>query len=200
MMEIIKKHLSKDKIMKSAIEKYGLPEKIESDHSNLYSQLVESIIGQQLSGKAADTIASRVRKLTKTKKNFTPEKFTNLSIEQLRETGVSRSKASYIKEVSSAFGTVEFSSLDLAKLDDVDFVKKLTQIKGVGNWTAEMILIFTLGREDIFSHGDNGLLSSLEKHYQIDRKDKNKIIEITDKWRPYRSYGSRLLWKMLDNR
>ncbi len=199
-MNEIEKHLSLDPILKSAIEKYGLPEKIDGDHKKLFSGLIDSIIGQQLSGKAADTIASRVRKLTKTKNLFTPEKFTDLSIEQLRETGVSRSKASYIKEVSNAFLNGGFKTSDLSKLEDIDFIEKLTQIKGVGNWTAQMILIFTLGREDVFSHGDNGLVSSLEKHYQIDRKDKSKIIEITDKWRPYRSYGSRLLWKMLDNR
>lgn len=169
-----------------------------SDSHNYFENLCHSIANQQLSVKAAATIWQRLITLLN-EQPFTPEVLVSHSVESLRSIGLSRPKAGYILGISQAAldGKIDFESLD--QYSNGDIIKKLTELKGVGVWTAEMFLMFTLNRSDIFSTGDLGLKRAIEKLY--DQKDPSieKLLEISLPWAPYRTYASRLLWLSLDN-
>lgn len=186
----------KDPVLKKLYKKYG-PHKFENRSKFLYEELVESIIGQQLSGKAADTIFKRFLSLFNSKFP-THNQLLDIDTEKLRSAGMSYSKASYIKNIAKAFKDKELSISKLEKLTDEEVKKELTKIKGVGNWTAEMILIFTLKREDVFSLGDAGLKRAIKNLYKIET-DKD-ILKLSEKWKPKRSYACWYLWRSLDNR
>lgn len=187
----------KDPILNKLHKKYG-PHKFENRSEKLYEELVESIIGQQLSGKAADTIFKRFLKLFGDTKFPTPEKLLKTDVEKLRSAGMSYSKASYVKNIAQAFKNGDLDIKVLSKMSDEDVKKELTKIKGVGNWTAEMTLIFTLKREDVFSLGDAGLRRAIKNLYKIE-KDKD-ILKLAETWKPKRSYACWYLWKSLDNK
>ena len=165
----------------------------------LFLSLVESIISQQLSVKAGDTIVKRFLALFPTE-NITPEAVLSTPRETLRSVGMSWSKADYVHNISRAF--VE-KQLDLANLDnfsDEEIIIELTKIKGIGQWTAEMFLMFTMAREDVFSYGDVGLQNAIQKLYKLKEKPTKKQMEkISKKWTPYRTYAARILWRSLDN-
>lgn len=186
----------KDPILNRLVKKYGAPDGIKDRSEFLYEELVESIIGQQLSGKAADTIFKRFLALFDNK--FPPpEKLIKTDDEKLRSAGMSYSKAKYIKNIALAFKNKDLDVTKLKKLSDEEVVKELTEIKGVGNWTAEMILIFTFKREDVFSLGDAGLKRAIKNLYNIE-KDVD-ILKLAEKWKPNRSLACWYLWKSLDN-
>lgn len=185
-----------DPILNKLHKKYG-PHKFEDRSEKLYEELVESIIGQQLSGKAADTIYKRFLKLFGDNKFPTPQKLLKTSDEKLRSAGMSYSKASYIKNIAKAFKNRYLDITILSKMSDEDVKKELTKIKGVGNWTAEMTLIFTLKREDVFSLGDAGLRRAIKNLYKIE-KDAD-ILKLAETWKPKRSFACWYLWKSLDN-
>lgn len=199
-------HLSKDKKLKLIIEKYELPDwEAESD---LFADLVESIINQQLSGKAAATIFGRFRKLFtrsissgQEAKTFPkPKDILKVPDEKMRACGISYSKIKYIKGLCEAIVKKELDLKNLSNLQDEEVIIELTKLKGVGRWTAEMILIFSLRRPDIFSTGDLGLRTAVSKIYKIDREDRIKIEKLSKKWSPHRSLASWYLWKSLENR
>lgn len=187
----------KDPVLKKLYKKYG-PHKFEDRSKFLYGELVESIIGQQLSGKAADTIFKRFLALYKGSKFPRPDELLKTDVEKLRSAGMSYSKTAYIKNIASAFKNKELDVEKLKKMSDADVIKILTKIKGVGNWTAEMILIFTFKREDVFSLGDAGLRKAIKNLYKIE-KDKD-ILALSEKWKPKRSYACWYLWRSLENR
>ncbi len=187
----------KDPILNKLVKKYGAPNNFKDRTEFLYEELVESIIGQQLSGKAADTIFKRFLALYKNSKFPTPEELLETDVEKLRSAGMSYSKASYIKNIARAFKNGDLDIKILRKMSDEDVKKELTKIKGVGNWTAEMTLIFTLKREDVFSLGDAGLRRAIKNLYNLE-KDKD-ILKLTEKWKPKRSFACWYLWKSLDN-
>ena len=185
-----------DPILNSLVKKYKAP--IFEDRSELlYEELVESIIGQQLSGKAADTIYKRFLKLFNDNKFPTPEKLLKTDDEKLRSAGMSYGKAGYVKNIAQAFKDGDLDVKKLKKMNDEDVKKELTKIKGVGNWTAEMTLIFTLKREDVFSLGDAGLRRAIRNLYKI-KKDAD-ILKLSETWKPKRSFACWYLWKSLDN-
>lgn len=163
-----------------------------------FVDIVESIISQQLSIKAADTIFGRFKKLFP-KKNITAKQVLKIPDEKMRECGISYSKIKYIKGVAQA---VEEKTINLTKLDsmtDEEVITEMIKLKGIGVWTAEMFLIFTLGRTDVFSAGDLGLQNAMIKIYKLDPNPKKEIlIEISQKWSPYRTTASRILWKSLE--
>lgn len=166
---------------------------------NPFVDLVESIIGQQLSVKAGDTIFRRFKKLFPGGR-ITAKAIVTLTDQQIRDTGVSWSKVRYIKSIAEAVlsGSVVFS--ELSALSDEEVIAKLTTIRGVGRWTAEMFLMFALGRSDIFSYGDLGLRRGIQKIYKLKREPTIKQMEkITSLWKPYRTYGARILWGYLDS-
>jgi DNA-3-methyladenine glycosylase II len=186
----------KDSILNNLVKKYG-PHKFEDSSELLYEELVESIIGQQLSGKAADTIFKRFLALFNNKFP-TPEKLIKTDDEKLRSAGMSYSKASYVKNIAQAFKNGDLDIKTLKKMSDEEVKKELTKIKGVGNWTAEMILIFTLKREDVFSLGDAGLRRAIKNLYKIEKG--SDILKLAETWKPKRSYASWYLWRSLENR
>lgn len=162
----------------------------------LFIALARNIIGQQLSGKVADVIIGRFEKLVGVIK---PANILAIPDEQLRSVGMSWAKVKYVKALAQA---VQSGSLDLKKvktLPDEEVIIELTKVKGIGRWTAEMVLIFHLQRPDVFSLGDLGLRTAVAKHYKVDRNNLKKIAKIAATWSPHRSTASRLLWKSLDN-
>lgn len=166
--------------------------------SEYFYRLSREIAYQQLHGKAASTIWGRFEDLFPNKK-LTPEKVLSLKIEEMRACGLSNAKAQYIKNIAQAFiNDKRYKRMD--HLSDEEVIELLTKIKGVGRWTAEMFLMFSLGREDVFSFGDLGLILGLKKVYGMRKNPSKKRAEsITKKWKPYRTYGSFALWEAKDN-
>ena len=163
-----------------------------------FKSLCGEIIGQQLSSKAADTIYARFEKLFNGKK-ITPKDALKLQDQNLRNAGMSWSKVKFIKDLAQK---VLEKNLQLDKLDkfsDELVMAELMKVKGIGPWTAEMFLMFTLQREDVFSHGDLGLRNAIKKLYKFQKEPTKKQIEkIVEKWKPYRTYACRILWKSLE--
>jgi DNA-3-methyladenine glycosylase II len=186
-----------DPIIYQHIKVFNYSNWIKPALPNTYFQrLCREIIGQQLSDKSSAPIIKRFRKLFGSKK-ITPSRVLGQSDTSLREVGMTWAKASYVKNIARAF--LENKLLTrLNELKDNQVITELTKIKGIGPWTAEMFLIFTLGREDVFSHGDLGLKRGLEKLYNLKNPSRIKIESITTRWMPYRSYGSIALWRSLD--
>ncbi len=165
-----------------------------------FIDLVESIISQQLSERAASTISGRFHALFKTPK-ISAHQILSLKDETLRGVGVSWSKVSYIKAIATAIETKAVNFETFEGLPDEEIIKELTKIKGVGKWTAEMFLMFSLGREDIFSYGDLGLRRGIMKVYGVKKDPTVKQIQkLEKKWMPYRTYAARMLWRIADLR
>lgn len=164
---------------------------------NHFQALAESIVGQQLAIKAAAAIKERVRAVVG--QDFTPAAVLALPFETLRGAGLSNAKTQYVRNIAEAWtdGTVSVSQLD--QLADEELITELTKIKGVGRWTAEMFLIFTLGRPDVFSVGDYGLRKAITRAYQLDPETKPaELLELSTVWQPNRSLASLILWKSLE--
>lgn len=165
-------------------------------HDNPMLGLMSSIASQQLSVKAAATIWGRVLLLFDTTQ---PETILNVSEDALRAAGLSYQKARYLHNIAHANAAVLVNFETIQTLTDIEVVQKLTSIKGVGQWTAEMFLIFALARPDVFSAGDLGLINAIKKLYDKSNLTKQEALEISQNWQPYRSTASLLLWHSLDN-
>ena len=188
------KHLSNDKIMHFLIDKFQ--DKI--DWGNRYNanhalSIANLIIEQQISFKASITVKKRFSKLTDGK---TSEEIIQMTNQELQSIGISYRKADYIKNVFNFFSTHD---ADLESMTDKDVIDYLCSIKGVGEWTAQMFLIFNLFRNDIFSPKDLALINSIKKNYSIDKVGKNEIQKLTDNWSPYNSIACLLLWESIEN-
>jgi len=164
---------------------------------NYFLSLCDAIAGQQLSGKAADAIFARFIKLFP--KEVIPKAVFETKHEKLRGVGMFNAKAKYLRNFAEA---VVNGKLPLDKIDDLsdeEVKKQLTQVKGIGPWTAEMFLMFALGRPDVFSHGDLGLKKGLKKIYGFKKFPSFRTVErIIKKWSPYKTYASLILWKSLE--
>ncbi len=220
-----------DPILQELVKKYPAP-KFEDRTGKLYEELVESIISQQLSVKASDTIYKRFKDLFKpviansarplgedspesgkqsntnneiaasssTPRNDafpSPQQVLAMSDELLRTAGISFQKISYIKSVADAFISDLIDVEKIKKMTNDEVIETLTQIRGVGKWTAEMTLIFTLKKPDVFSLGDLGLRNAITKLYGI--TDQKKMLELSETWKPFRSYACWYLWRSLEN-
>lgn len=190
-------HLSKDRKLKKVIETYSPLYWAESPAS-FFESIVESIVGQQLSVKAADTIYKRFLMLYGGKFPSAKEIVTT-DDEKMRACGISRPKIKYIKGLAEMVDKKEIDLETLHDLPDAIVIERLITVKGIGQWTAEMLLIFDLRRPDIFSYGDLGLRNAIAKIYGIDRDDLIAMEPIVNAWSPYRSLAARYLWKSLDN-
>ncbi|MBI2038198.1 MAG: DNA-3-methyladenine glycosylase 2 family protein [Candidatus Magasanikbacteria bacterium] len=168
---------------------------------NYFESLTDAIISQQLSGKAAATIFKRFKALFNDGRFPLPAEVLAKSDAELRSVGVSGSKATYIKNIAAGFedGLLNFKHIN--KKTDEEIVEMLVKIKGIGRWTAEMFLIFSLGRPDVFSFGDLGLRNAVKKVYGL-RKDPSpaRLKQLSAKWCPHRTCASLYLWASLDNR
>lgn len=162
-----------------------------------FEALVESIVSQQLSIKVADVIFARVKETVGG--GFSPREVLRSDVEHLRGAGLSYSKASYIQNIARAWEEGLVEPALLAELEDEAVIETLVQIKGVGRWTAEMFLMFTLGRPDVFSAGDYGLRKAISLAYEIPLESKPAIFtELAEQWAPNRTFASRILWKSLE--
>ncbi len=191
--------LKKDLIMKKLIESYELKPWPEPDFSPqfIFSEIIENILGQQLSGKAANTIIGRFKDLFGGKMPE-PEKLLEIPDEKIRAVGTSWSKAKYVKNVAQAAIDKKLDLENFQNLSDEEIMKELVAINGIGPWTAEMLLMFTFRREDIFSTGDMGIQNAMLKHYKVKKGDSKKMLKIAENWRPYRTTACRILWRSLD--
>ena len=193
-------HLSKDKKFRSILELQDTYELTK--RNNIHLHLCTSIMSQQLSTKVADVFHKRFLALYKGK-NPTAKQIADTPFETLRGIGLSNAKANYVLNVSKFFLKEKITDARLHKMSNEDLIKYLTQIKGVGQWTVEMILMFTLGREDVFAVDDLGIQQAICKLYKIDPTDKKamkeKMLLISKKWSPYRTYACKYLWGWKDN-
>jgi len=194
-------HLSKDKKLKRIIttqEPFVLGKR-----KNIHLDICGSIISQQLSTKVAKVIQERFLNLFDTRIP-TPAQVIAIPFEKLRAIGLSNAKTNYVLNVCNFFIENKVTDNKIHKMDDEGLVEFLTQIKGVGRWTAEMILMFTLGREDIFAVDDLGIQQAMTKLYALDPTDKKSLkqnmIKISDKWKPYRTYACWYLWGWKDGK
>jgi DNA-3-methyladenine glycosylase II len=187
-----KKH---DPILYTAATRLKTPI-VPSVSHNYYASLCESIVSQQLSVKASDVIFARFLKLIQN--DISPENVLQYSVEQLRSIGISQAKAKYILDLSQKVNDKEVHLEKLQDMPEQEVIDELVQVKGIGKWTAEMFLMFSLGRPDVFSTGDLGLKRAIEKLYGISDPPVDTILEISMKWSPYRTYASRVLWRSLD--
>lgn len=173
------------------------PQEEKRNNEGYFGALCRSIIGQQLSTKVADVIHGRFLTLF-TKDPLTPKALLAIPDETLRALGISWSKIAYIKDLATKITTGELELDTIETFSDEEVITTLTKVKGIGRWTAEMFLIFTLHREDVFSHGDLGLKRGIEKLYALTDPEKEHIELIIKKWSPYKSFGSIALWHSLD--
>jgi DNA-3-methyladenine glycosylase II len=164
---------------------------------NPYESLVEAIITQQLSGKAAESISKRFRKLFV--RFPKPADVIKMPDSRLRSAGLSGMKVKYIKDLSEKIESKELKMRSLKNMTDEEVIMQLTQVKGVGRWTAEMFLIFSLGRLDVLPVGDLGLKKGIQRMYSMpDLPEKDEIEDLAEKWRPYRTVATWYIWKSLN--
>lgn len=193
------KHLKKDKTLAKIIA--GPVHDQLCLHKNIPLRLMASIMSQQLNTKVAALLYERFVKLCGSK-NPSPQKVLTLSVEQLRSIGLSNAKANYVHNVAAFCIENKITDKKLLAMDNEAIIELLTQIKGVGRWTVEMLLMFSLGRLDIFAMDDWGLQQAIIKLYKIkitDKKGKKVAIQtIASSWSPYSSYASLYLWQWKD--
>jgi len=167
---------------------------------NVYHSLLESIVSQQLSVKVADVIWGRFINLFDNQ-TIDSDKINNMDIETMRSVGLSYQKSNYIKNVAMFFEENNLIDHNWDDYSDEEIIHQLTKIKGVGVWTVQMILIFTLNRPDVLPVLDLGIQQGMKKLYNLEStgKDLHKDMEkIAENWKPYRSHASRLIWKWKD--
>ena len=163
-----------------------------------FSDLAEAIINQQLSEKAGRTIFMRFRALFPNKR-VTPALLLRKPDQELRSAGISGAKATYLKALARAVSDKTLVLKTLSLQTDEEVIASLTAVKGIGRWTAEMFLMFSLGREDVFSYGDLGLRRAIQMLYRMKREPSLRQLErLSGKWKPYRTYVALALWNFKD--
>ena len=189
------KHLSRDNVMSYLISKFS--DKIDWGNrfdTNNAKSIANLIIEQQISFKAAITIKKRFSELIKNKSNL---EILTMSNEEIQSVGVSHRKVQYIKNIYQFF---QKNNIDFNKMSNQDVISSLTQIKGIGEWTAQMFLIFNLFRPNIFSPKDLALINSIKINYQYNNLDKKDLEKLIKKWAPYNSIACLLLWESVENK
>lgn len=191
-------HLKKaDPVLATIIDKVQ-PFERNTGTGNYFFDLTDAIISQQLSIKAAATILKRFIALFPDEK-VTPLAVINMDTEKIRSAGISYQKISYIKDLAKRTeeSGILFEQFDI--MTDEEIIEELVKVKGIGRWTAEMFLMFTMGRPDIFSYGDLGIRNALKRFYGFsDAPTPEEAEQIAKKWKPYRTLACRYLWKGLE--
>jgi len=191
-----------DPVMRRLIDEHGpLDEEQRRRGRPLepYGALVRSIVGQQLSTKAARTIYERLTDLFGGK-TPSPAELLAADPEAVRSAGLSRPKVSYLRSLAEHVESGELELARLSELSDEEASAQLTAVKGLGQWTADMFLIFHLGRPDVLPVGDLGVRRAVERAYELpELPDAARLAEIAEPWRPHRSLASLYLWRSLDN-
>jgi len=182
-----------EKIIK-VVGKYSI--KIRNDP---FQSLIESIIYQQLAGKAANAIYNRFINYYDNKQ-VTPTRILNSSNDNLKKVGLSNRKIDYLKDLASHVYDGRINLEELPTMNDEEIINKLVNVKGIGRWTSEMFLIFSLGRQDVLPVTDLGVRKAIQKVYSLSELPKpNTMMEIAEPWRPFRSIATWYLWKSLSN-
>ena len=188
----------RDPVMKKLIASYK-PCTLVGPQRDPFHVLCTSIVSQQLSVKAADTIQNRVMKLVGAKKLLKHAHINDAAHDDLRACGLSHAKARWLRAIAEQVRDGTFSFTKLKRMDDEAAIEALDALPGIGRWTAEMYLIFALHRLDIFAMGDVGLRNCINKLYNDgDALDEEETLAITDRWAPYRSVASWYLWRVID--
>lgn len=195
-----KQHLQKDKKLNQCLGNEIVELQLQK---NIPVRLMASIMSQQLSTKVAAIIFNRFLALYNGKEPK-PQQVLDTPFEQLRGIGLSNAKVQYVQNVAAFCIEHKITDKQLQKLSNETIIELLTQIKGVGKWTVEMLLMFSLGREDVFAVDDLGIQQAMIKLYNLDTSNKRilkeKMMEISTKWQPYRTYGCLHLWKWKDDK
>lgn len=193
------KHLSRDNKLKPLIKQHGVFSL--KKQKNLWLYLCYAIMSQQLSTKVARVIKQRFLDLYNG--DPSPEQIINTPFEKLRGIGLSNAKANYVQNVARFELEQGMSHKKLSKMNDGEVIDYLTQIKGVGRWTCEMLLLFALEREDVFAPDDLGLQQAIISLYGLKHRKKKNLLaaihKIAEQWSPYRSYACLYLWRWKDN-
>lgn len=192
-----RRHLrSADPVMKAIIDAVGpFTLGLERDR---FRMLVCSIISQQISGSAAASIIRRLRKLAGPG-GLNAAHLAKFSITELRSVGLSSQKASYVTDLVKKLNNGTVNLRHIGRLSDEQVIEQLIQVKGIGRWTAQMFLIFSLGRLDVFPYDDLGVRSAIRDNYGLaDLPDRKTALEIAEPWRPYASVASWYCWQSLD--
>ena len=185
---------NKDKVLKKIIDQFPKQSLILNDNS--FHALINSIIGQQISVSAANSMK---KKLFALKKNITPRTIKNIKKIDLKKCGLSKQKIQYINNIADFFEENKKFINEINKLEDQYIREKLIEIKGIGNWTVDMFLIFTHGSSNIFPTGDLGFIKAISKHYKKDLPlDDNFLSTLLKRWSPYSSIATWYLWRSLD--
>ena len=192
-------HLSKDRKLQRVLSEQE-PVKLRF-HKNIPLRLCASIMSQQLSTKVAKVIYQRFLNLYEDEEP-TPEQIVGTPPDTLRAIGLSNAKVQYVLNVARFAMEHRLDDKKLKKMSNEEVIELLTQIKGVGRWTVEMLLMFTLGREDVFAVDDYGIQVAMKKVYNLDDSNKKafreKMQSISQKWSPYRTYACLHLWQWKD--
>ncbi len=193
-------HLQQESTIQPLLAQIEMPDFIPS--GRIYHDLQESIVSQQLSVKVADVIFKRF--LTLFPDNYPhPELVVAIEFDKLRSVGLSGQKAAYLQNVAQFAIDNDLETIDWASMSDDEIVTYLTQIKGVGKWTVQMLLMFTLARPDIFPIDDLGIQQAMQRLFKIEEQNprllKVKMIELAEPWRPWRTVACRYLWRWKDS-
>jgi len=195
MWEKAQKFLKKDKYLASLIEKYGVCTIKPIGKNDYFVSLVEAIIGQQLSGKAAESIFKKVKLGLK---NISPSEIIKCKDITLRNYGLSWAKVKYLKDLAHKVDRGDLKINNLSDLSNEKIIESLTQVKGIGRWTSEMFLMFSLARPDVFPVDDLGIRKGIRKILGINLEPE-KIKRFARRWKPYRTVASWYVWKSLEN-
>ena len=185
---------NKDKVLKKIIDQFPKQSLILNDNS--FHALINSIIGQQISVSAANSMK---KKLFALKKNITPRTIKNIKKIDFKKCGLSKQKILYINNIADFFAENKKFINKIDKSEDQYIREKLIEIKGIGNWTVDMFLIFTHGSSNIFPTGDLGFIKAISKHYKKDLPlDDNFLSTLLKRWSPYSTIATWYLWRSLD--
>jgi len=185
---------NKDKVLKKIIDQF--PNQYLKLNNNSFHTLINSIIGQQISVSGANSMKSKLFSL---KNNITPRTLKNLKNNQLKKCGLSKQKILYINNISEFFLKNKKFIKEMGKVEEELIREKLIEIKGIGNWTIDMFLLFTHGSSNIFPSGDLGFIKAISKHYKKDLPLTDKFLfNLFKKWTPYSSIATWYLWRSLD--
>ena len=188
----------RDPVLRSLIRRHGDCGLADSQHTDPFTALVHAIISQQLSTRAAATIAARVDALLGGQP--TPARVKAVSDARLRSAGLSGQKVGYLRDLCGRIGDGSLALDALDGLPDDDVIEALTRVKGIGRWTAEMFLMFRLRRPDVLPVGDLGIVKAVQKAYGLRKvPTPERLHRLGETWRPYRSIACWYLWASLDN-
>src|SRR3990167_5224270 len=192
------KHLSRDKHLGAFIKRHGPIEHRREHSMDAFQSLAEAIVYQQLSGKAAATILKRFVALFPKKKFPSPEDVLKVKTEKMRAAGLSGQKAAYLKDLAAKFKDGTINPKLFSKMSDAEIIEHVVAVKGIGEWTAQMFLMFTLARPDVLPTGDLGIQKGFQKLFALRTKPSpEKMQKLAEPWEGHRTVACFYLWRTL---